>query len=58
MSLMDALLLTLINTIACLVFPKLVSVILAKKTKPTTSTQADVVTNETGSGAPSFSQVS
>ncbi|MBD2439866.1 hypothetical protein [Nostoc sp. FACHB-110] len=34
MSLMDGLLLTLLNTVACLVLPKILSVVLAKKTKP------------------------
>ncbi|WP_166481947.1 hypothetical protein [Scytonema sp. UIC 10036] len=58
MNLMDGLLLTLINTVACLVFPKLVSVILAKKSNSTASSPVNVTTNETGSGVPNFSQVS
>jgi hypothetical protein len=35
MGLADAVLLTLLNTVACLVLPKLISTILASKTKPT-----------------------
>ncbi|GAA6619538.1 hypothetical protein [Scytonema sp. NUACC26] len=58
MSLMDGLLITLFNTVACIIFPKLVSVILTQKPKPTASTQANLAANETGSGVPSFSQVS
>ncbi len=55
MSLIDGLLLTLVNTIACLVFPKLVSVILVKKTKSTASTPANAAANGTSSEVPSFS---
>lgn len=34
MNLIDAILLTLINAAACIVFPKLVAIFLANKTKP------------------------
>ncbi|BAY12031.1 hypothetical protein [Calothrix sp. NIES-2098] len=37
MVLKDAALLTLINTVACLAFPKLLSIILSPKAKPTES---------------------
>lgn len=35
MNLIEAILVTLINTAACMVFPKLVAILLADKTKPT-----------------------
>jgi hypothetical protein len=57
MSLMDGLLITLFNTVACIVFPKLASVILAQKAKPAASTQVNAA-KDASSGLPSFSQVS
>ncbi|MBE9206372.1 hypothetical protein IQ244_07565 [Nostoc sp. LEGE 06077] len=39
MSFVDGLLLTLVNTVACLMLPKLLSVILADKTKSEVATQ-------------------
>ncbi|BAZ53282.1 hypothetical protein NIES4103_59560 [Nostoc sp. NIES-4103] len=42
MSLMDSILLTLLNTLACLALPKLLSVILANKTKANESSQSAV----------------
>ncbi|MBW4432893.1 MAG: hypothetical protein KME28_14480 [Pelatocladus maniniholoensis HA4357-MV3] len=47
MSLIDGLLLTLISTVICIVFPKLLSIILATKTKHTSSTPAQVKMQET-----------
>lgn len=37
MSLMDGILLTLVNTVICLAFPKLLSVLLTKETQNNTS---------------------
>ncbi|GAB1540582.1 hypothetical protein NUACC21_32510 [Scytonema sp. NUACC21] len=55
MSLMDGLLLTLINTVACIAFPKLLSLITAPKAKATVSTQTKLAANKTGSQVPSLS---
>lgn len=53
MGLMDGLFLTLINTVACLVFPKLLSVILTFKNKRTAPSQA-ISSNNASSKMPSF----
>ncbi|WP_232224248.1 hypothetical protein [Mastigocladopsis repens] len=45
MSLIDGLLLTVVNTLACLAFPWLLSVILASKNKRTVSAQATLSSN-------------
>ncbi|MBH8563179.1 hypothetical protein I8748_13460 [Nostoc sp. CENA67] len=42
MTLMDSILLTLLNALACLALPKLLSVILADKTKTSESSQSAV----------------
>jgi hypothetical protein len=54
MSLLDGLLLTLINTAACLVLPKLLSVILADKTKPESQSQAMMESPASSSEIPSL----
>ena len=45
MSLIDSILLTLLNTLACLALPKLLSLMLADKTKTNESSQS-VVTSQ------------
>ncbi|HLO88374.1 MAG TPA: hypothetical protein VK203_25680 [Nostocaceae cyanobacterium] len=63
MSLMDGILITLFNTVACLVFPKLLSVVLAtKKAKKrqvepqiTVEPQISIATAEPSPEIPSFS---
>lgn len=42
MGLVDGLFLTLISTVICIVFPKLLSIILATKTNRTSSRPADL----------------
>jgi hypothetical protein len=46
MRLMDGLLLTLISTVICLAFPKLLSIVLAAKNKPTASSPTVTKTQE------------
>ncbi|MGJ5673054.1 MAG: hypothetical protein ACR9NN_05475 [Nostochopsis sp.] len=50
MRLIDGLFLTLISTVICIVFPKLLSIILATKTKRKSSTPAGRKTQENGTG--------
>ncbi len=54
MGLMDGLLLTLINAVACLAFPKLLSVLLTFKNKHTEAVQATVSSNNATSEVPSL----
>lgn len=54
MSLLDGLLLTLINTTACLVLPKLLSVIFADKTKPESQSQTTIETPASSSEIPAL----
>lgn len=54
MGLMDGLLLTLINVVACLAFPKLLSVVLTFKNKRTEAVHATVSSNNVKSEVPSF----
>ncbi|WP_179198170.1 hypothetical protein [Nostoc sp. T09] len=55
MSFIDCILLTLINTVACLAFPKLLSMILTLKTKKTAPSPTPITAPESGSEVPSFS---
>lgn len=57
MSFIDCILLTLINTLACLVFPKLLSMILAAKTRKPTLSPTSITTPESSPEIeiPSFS---
>ena len=55
MSFIDCILLTLINTVACLAFPKVLSVILTARTKKTAPTPNSVTSLESSSEIPSFS---
>lgn len=55
MTFIDCILLTLINTVACLAFPKMLSVILAAKTKKTAPTPTPMTSIEPSSEIPSFS---
>lgn len=43
MTLTDGILLTLVNTVACLILPKLLSVILAEKTEAEVATESVTV---------------
>jgi hypothetical protein len=52
MSLMDGILLTLLNTVACLVLPRLLAIVSAKSQNITTSSATSEVSN---SEIPSFS---
>lgn len=54
MGLMDGLLLTLINAVACLAFPKLLYVILTFKNKRAEAVQATVSSNNATSEVPSL----
>ncbi len=55
MSFIDCILLTLINTVACLAFPKLLSMILTPKTKKAASSPTPITASESSSEIPSFS---
>lgn len=55
MSFIDCILLTLINTVACLAFPKVLSVILTAKTQKTAPTPTPLTSIESSSEIPSFS---
>ncbi len=55
MSFIDCILLTLINTVACLAFPKVLSVILADKTRKNAQNPTPVTSLEPSSEIPSFS---
>lgn len=46
MGLMDGLFLTLISTVICLVFPKVLYIVLARKNKPTASSPRITKTQE------------
>lgn len=52
MSLIDGVLLTLLNTIACLALPKMLSVILAKKTKPQSQPRQAIESSASNSEIP------
>ena len=54
MGLMEGLLLTLINAVACIAFPKLLSVILTFKNQRTEAVQTTVSSNNAKSKVPSF----
>ncbi|MFN6572211.1 hypothetical protein [Dendronalium sp. ChiSLP03b] len=54
MSLTDSILLTLLNTLACLALPKLLSVVLAAKAKAIKSSQSAVTSQESSSEIPSL----
>jgi len=54
MSLMDSMLLTLLNTVICLVLPKLLSVVLAENTENPVSSQSEMEANDTVSSIPSY----
>ncbi|MBC1237811.1 MULTISPECIES: hypothetical protein [Nostoc] len=55
MSLIDGLLLTLLNTVACLALPKLLSVILSAKNQKTTLSPVTVNSQDSNSEIPSYS---
>ncbi|MEH2108453.1 hypothetical protein [Nostoc sp.] len=55
MSLIDGILLTLLNTVACLALPKLLSVILAAKNQNTASSASALTSQDSNSEIPSFS---
>ncbi|MEH1943444.1 MAG: hypothetical protein V7L01_24935 [Nostoc sp.] len=55
MSLIDGILLTLLNTVACLALPKLLSVILAAKKQNTASSGSALTSQDSNSEIPSFS---
>lgn len=54
MSLIDGLLLTLVNTVACLVLPKMLSVILGDKTKAKSQSPATIESPASSSEIPSL----
>ncbi len=54
MGLIDGLFLTLISTVICIVFPKLLSIMLATKTKHTSSAPADRKMQETSTEVATF----
>jgi hypothetical protein len=54
MRLIDGILLTLLNTVACLAFPKLLSMIWAAKTKNTEPSPLPVQAQESSSEIPSY----
>ncbi|MDZ7962065.1 MAG: hypothetical protein RMY34_30055 [Aulosira sp. DedQUE10] len=54
MSLIDGILLTLVNTVICLAFPKLLSIISAAKTKTTEPSTAVITISEASPEIPSF----
>lgn len=54
MTLMNGLLLTVLNTVVCLAFPKLLSMMMSRKTKPAVSSQATLTSNNVGTDVPSF----
>ncbi|BAY93137.1 hypothetical protein NIES3275_51740 [Microchaete diplosiphon NIES-3275] len=55
MSMIDVLLLTLVSTVICLSFPKLLSIILAPKTKEAQPAVVPMEVPEPSSEVPSFS---
>ncbi|WP_392533367.1 hypothetical protein [Nostoc sp. C117] len=55
MSLIDGLFLTLLNTVACLALPKLVSVILSAKNENAVPSPSAVTSQDSNSEIPSFS---
>ncbi len=55
MSLIDGILLTLVNTVICLSFPKLLSMILAPKTKEAKPSPVPITVQEPSAEVPSFS---
>jgi len=55
MSLIDGLLLTLLNTIACLALPKLLSVIVSLKNKSSVRSPSATTSQDDRSEVPSFS---
>jgi hypothetical protein len=57
MSSMDVILLTLLNTAVCLVLPKVLSVVLATKTKSIVSLQPARESQNTGASIPSYVDV-
>ena len=54
MSFIDCILLTLINAVACLVFPKLLSMILAVNKKKNAPSPIPVTSTESSAEIPSF----
>lgn len=57
MSLIDGILLTLVNTAVCLVLPKLLSVILATQTKNVVSAQPVMESQDASANIPSYVDV-
>ncbi|MHC5759921.1 hypothetical protein [Nostoc sp.] len=55
MSLIDGILLTLLNTVACLALPKLLSVVLSRKSQNTPPSTSAVTSQDSNSEIPSFS---
>ncbi|MCC5644902.1 hypothetical protein LC607_18545 [Nostoc sp. CHAB 5824] len=55
MSLIDGILLTLLNTVACLALPKLLSVILSAKNQNTAPSASALTLQDSNSEMPSFS---
>ncbi|MBD2200950.1 hypothetical protein H6G33_22410 [Calothrix sp. FACHB-1219] len=58
MSFIDCILLTLINAVACLAFPKLLSMILAVNTKESIPAPVPVTATESNTEVSSFSELS
>ncbi|MBD2354391.1 hypothetical protein H6G41_07075 [Tolypothrix sp. FACHB-123] len=58
MSFIDCILLTLINAVACLAFPKLLSMILAANTKKSAPAPVTVTSTESSTEVRSFSELS
>ncbi|BAY63745.1 hypothetical protein NIES22_38340 [Calothrix brevissima NIES-22] len=57
MSFIDCILLTLINAVACLAFPKLLAMILAVTSKKSTPAPVPVTSIESNTEVPSFSEL-
>ncbi|MEH2206993.1 MAG: hypothetical protein V7K53_23450 [Nostoc sp.] len=55
MSLIDGIFLTILNTVACLALPKLLSVILPVKRQNTESSKSAMTSQDSNSEIPSFS---
>ncbi|WP_322732785.1 hypothetical protein [Nostoc sp. ChiQUE01b] len=55
MSLIDGIFMTLLNTVACLALPKLVSVIMSAKSQKTASSTSTLTSQDSNSEIPSFS---
>lgn len=55
MSLIDGIFLTILNTVACLALPKLLSVILPGKNQNTQSSKSAMTSQDSNSKIPSFS---